>query len=243
MIRAIIWLACIYLALICFSGCADTKRTDVGEDATTTGRKIQSGSNPQINAPTYYAAAMLFERKGNFSEAIKRYQQAIDLDPMYLAAYNRMSICQNRLGCYEEAEKLLRMALSLSPETAYLHNNLAFNYMLRRQYKDAEAELRNALTIDPDFKRAKMNLGIVLAKQGLYDQALAYLLQACPPYQAHYNLALLYQAARRYDRAEQSYLRALQLRRDFLPAQQALEHLRAARKPAKTIEVSQFTPR
>lgn len=233
MLRAIIWLVCVYFALALCSGCAD-------QQLNVAGAGDKADGLPDITAKTYYAAGLLHEKQGNLEVAVKKYHKAIDLDPTCLAAYNRLGIVYDRMGQYAEAERVVKWALAASPRAPYLHNNLAFTYMLQHRYRDAEAELRNALSVDPGFSRAKMNLGIVLAKQGQYDQGLELFLQVCQPHEAHYNIGLLYHAARRYTDAEASYRRAIDLNPQFAAAREGLARIEQS-KLSPTIRVTQAT--
>jgi Tfp pilus assembly protein PilF len=229
MLRAIIWLVCVYLALTVFAGCAEQRGLDGSDRAA---KKNFYSDSPTIGVNSYYTSGQLLERQGDVQGALLRYQQAIEADPKFLPAHNRLGIVYSRVGQYEQAEKALKQALKLAPSDAHLHNNLAFVYLLERRYNDAEAELRNTLTINPNFKRAKMNLGIAMAKQSRYDQALTYFLDACQPHEAYYNIAMLYQAAGKVDEAKSYYKRSLTVKPDFQPAEDALHLLDPAGKSA-----------
>lgn len=236
MLRAIIWLICVYLALTIFAGCQGLNQQS-GFDSGDWGRR--PGRSPKIRAKTYYAAGQLFEYQGKLAQAVARYRQAIEVEPTFLPAHNQMSLVYNTLGKYSQAERILKNALKLAPNEAYLHNNLAFNYILQHRPQDAERELRKALALRPDFKRAKMNLGIVLAKQDKCDQALTYFLEACPPHEANYNLAMVHQARGELELAEICYKRSLALAPRFAPAKKALDAIEKAKGP-RTIKVSQL---
>jgi Tfp pilus assembly protein PilF len=244
MLKALVWMLCVYLALTLFAGCAMEKTPPLRADSKPSPadlKPLQCGPEMRIDARTYYAAGQLLEPQGNLEAAAQRYQQAIQADPSMLDAYNSLGLVYARLGQFDQAHATLRLALNRAPDQAALHNNLAFVYMLQHQYDNAEAQLNNALSIDPSYARAKMNLAIVFAKQERYDQAFDRFLQVCPPYQAHYNLGVLYQNADKKDLARQSFKKAIAIRPDFIAAKQALadlDHPTTAPAPAAAAQIT-----
>ena len=55
----------------------------------------------------------------------------------------------------------------------------------------AEAEYRHALTIDPRYENAAVNLGLLLARQRRYEEALTLLAPAIGASAAHHNLGVI----------------------------------------------------
>ena len=82
------------------------------------------------------------------------------------------------------------------PEYPGAHVNLAIIFADREDYLAAEAALQEALAIDPQHAMALNRLGMVLRRQGRFDEAHdAYLraIEADPEYAlAYYNLGVLY---------------------------------------------------
>jgi len=232
MLRTIIWLVCVYLALTIFSGCAETNSPVETNNARHRGTQELQTGNVTVHACTHYAAGFLHERQGRADAAIEQYTAAIEKDPNFVKAYNRLSIVYERRGQTSQAESWLKKALTIAPNEACLHNNLALHYIRRGEYNQAEAELRKARTLDPNAAQATMNLGIVLAKQGQFDQALKCFQQVCRPHQASYNIAMLYRAEGNRQAARRYYERSLELDPGFVPARKALETLENLAGPA-----------
>ncbi len=90
------------------------------------------------------------------------------------AAYKRAldSINDNHL---ESAISDLQQAINLYPTYVAALNDLGVTYMKLRRFEESEAAFRKAIEIDKRFFHPRMNLGIVLNKQGKYKEALEIL--------------------------------------------------------------------
>ncbi len=235
MLRAILWIATVWLILIIFTGCASQEKQALHDthDARWARNKVKpvelvdadEARNPKINSATYYAAALLLESQGNYRAAIEKYLKAIETDSSSIAAYNRLAMLYLKLKKYELAEDKLKEAIMLHPQSASLHNNLGFTYLLEHRYKDAEAELRNALSVNRNYVKAHINLAIALAQQDKYNQSLNHFLVGCSAAEANYNLALLLHSQGKYKLAKKYYKQALELDPNFAPALKALKLL------------------
>lgn len=226
--KAIVWIVCVYLALLSLGGCADQNKQNFNgpnsKDVVDTTPPLQT-ENLKIRPQTFYSAGLLHEQQGNTDQAIFKYNQAIAKDAHFIPAYNRLSNIYCKLDRYDLSEQVLKKALAVDPNNPTLHNNLAFTYMHLGKFHNAEAELRNTLAIDPECNYAKMNLGIVFARQQRYDLALDMFTQASSECQGHYTLGRVYQATGQKDLARQHYRTSLKLNPDFDPAKQALTSL------------------
>lgn len=76
-----------------------------------------------------------------------------------------------RKNRFEEAENLLVDLVKKVPDYASLHNMLGVIYSHRNQFKKAVQYFREALRINPLYTEAQLNLAIVLADTGSYDEA------------------------------------------------------------------------
>ncbi|NLX04432.1 MAG: tetratricopeptide repeat protein [Phycisphaerae bacterium] len=230
MIRAIVWMICVYLALLLF-GCQQKNNAmqfQQNQAELEAVPPLQSGPDIKISAGAYCAAARLLESQGSLKEAAARYRRAIEIDPAYGPAYNGYALLCMRLTEYPEAERTFKKALAMAPNDASLHNNLAYLYIVQKQYQNAEAELKNALAADPEFNLAKMNLAVVLGRLKRFAEARQYLEQVCRPYEAVYNLGVLHQFAGEVDQARKYYEQALLENPRFTPARVALDNLASA---------------
>jgi tetratricopeptide (TPR) repeat protein len=72
---------------------------------------------------------------------------------------------------YEESEKLLLELVKQAPEYANLHNMLGVIHSQHSQFSKAIYHFRKALSINPSYTEAQLNLAIILADTGAYEQA------------------------------------------------------------------------
>ena len=106
--------------------------------------------------------------------AEKAYQQALRLNPSLAGAHSGYSYLLCFMGRAEESLPHIELGLELDPLSPVSH--FAYGQVLgfyHRRWDDAEAAFRTALEIEPNFIPALVNLPIVLAEKGMYDEALA----------------------------------------------------------------------
>ncbi len=181
---------------------------------------------PEVQPFTHFAAGQLLEGKKQIRQAIIQYRKALDLNPKFIGAHNRLAICLDKIGQHAEAESALRRAIKVNPSLAYLRNNLAFSLMAQKRWRDSERELRAALQLKPDYQRARVNLGIVMSKLARRDEAFQQFQMVLGDARAHYNMGLLDKAGGRYAQAAESFRNAIALEPNLTAAKIQLEKLR-----------------
>ena len=178
--------------------------------------------DPELNASTYFAHAHLLERQGHFDKAAEQYRRAIELQPNFASAHNRLGITLNKLGQHAEATQQFEKALELTPNEAFLLNNLGFSLFLENKCDEAESRIRRALELKPDFARARTNYALVLAKLGRYDEAYETLRKGGDDADAGYNMGVILTEATRYREAARYLETALTARPNFEDARRQL---------------------
>ncbi len=148
-------------------------------------------ANPRINASTYFAHGHLLERQQHFDRAAEQYRRALEISPTFLSARNRLGITLNYLERHAEATHEFETALAQHPGEVHVMNNLGFSLFLEERYDESAAILQRVIDLKPDFHRAHMNYGLVLARTGDFDAALAEFQTATGPADAYYNLAMV----------------------------------------------------
>lgn len=124
------------------------------------------------SAHGYYTLGRYYHGSRRFDEALKAYQQALDLAPEHMNARNAMAIIHASRGEYERAIFLLRDITQETSGTSYLFSNLGYIYLLKGDYEKAEAALRKATALDEGNVLAWNNLGNVIEKLGRRSSAL-----------------------------------------------------------------------
>jgi tetratricopeptide (TPR) repeat protein len=109
------------------------------------------------------------------------FQQAVDKDPSYAAAYSGLADCNSGLtwhGFTSPAETLPRAhaaalkAIEIDPQSAEAHASLALVLTHEWDWPRAEAEFKHALQLDPRSANAHHWFGDYLSIRGRHDEAL-----------------------------------------------------------------------
>jgi len=100
--------------------------------------------------------------RGNYPEAIKNLQAAIEINQNFAQAYNYlgMSHIQNN-SPLEETVWCFQQAADIDPKFAEAHSNMCRAYYQNEKHDEAEAACLKALEIDPNHLSAKMSLAWV----------------------------------------------------------------------------------
>ena len=181
---------------------------------------------PAIKPETHLAAGRMLEASGDLNGAIQQYEAAIQADPKVTLSYGRLGMAYQRLGRYSEAQKAFRRGLDIDPNAAFLHNNIGYCFMLQSQPVVAEEAFRRALQIRPDFKRARMNLAMVLGRQGRMPESLAEFRRVISEDSANFNVGLICMQQRRLGEAERYFSQALAINPTCPGAREGLDRLR-----------------
>jgi tetratricopeptide (TPR) repeat protein/SAM-dependent methyltransferase len=196
-------------------------------DRTIVSPKGAAISDASAISSTSTAVALIEEgnalqEQGRISEAMARYDAAVQTDPNCARAHLNRGNVLLASGKIEEARRAYELAIACNPQYAGAHFNLG---NLNSQVEEHESALRNyqaAVAIDPEFANAFVAMGNLLdtlrrtpeAKVS-YERALAI-----NPDDAgvHFNLALLATTEMRYEDAVERLSAAVHLRPDYAAA-------------------------
>jgi DNA-binding winged helix-turn-helix (wHTH) protein/Flp pilus assembly protein TadD len=101
-------------------------------------------------ARSFNNQGVLMQKRGRLSEAVRRYQRAILLQPNYAEAHYNLGDAYEEIPDYSRALEQYQRAIDASPAFYPAYNNLARLYILR--LKDPEAAMRlldHALGLEP----------------------------------------------------------------------------------------------
>ncbi|MBU0719084.1 MAG: tetratricopeptide repeat protein [Planctomycetes bacterium] len=230
------------LAALCTAGCAHSDFAARRQQSQTRqglaaqrGKKIAPVAEPKILPETYFAAGQLFEQQGQTGKAIAQYRKAVAVNHRFVAAYHRLGVLLSSLGRNAEAVEALSHAVELAPDEALIRNNFGYALMLERRWADAEREFVAALKLQPRFPRAHVNLGMVQARMGRFEESLASFKNVLAEPDAYYNIGLLLRAQQRYDEAAEAFHHTLELSPDFRAAETQLAQIRDHLTPAPPV--------
>jgi tetratricopeptide (TPR) repeat protein len=136
-------------------------------------------------------------------------------------AYYRQGNYPAALGEFLKSEKLY-------PGDPFLQNDLGLTYMAMEKMDLAVKHFKKAIEIKSDYAPAINNLGIAYLNKNEWDTAIRYfkevsenLLYATPHF-AFSNLGWAYFNKKEYDLAEKFYLKALEIKPEFITARVGL---------------------
>ena len=194
-------------------------------------------ANPRQTRPEAYEAYL----KGRYywnkrtadgmQKAEHYFQQAIDSDPTYAAAYSGLADCNSGLtwhGFKSPADALpkayaaARKAIEIDPQSAEAHASLGLVLSHSWDWAGAEAEFRRALELDPQYANAHHWYGDYLSIKRRHDEALAEASRALELDPLNLMIgtwvALRYYQAHNYSRAIEQARNSVELDSNFAAA-------------------------
>jgi Flp pilus assembly protein TadD len=172
----------------------------------------------------HLSAGLLHERQKQFSDAEAEYKQVLTLDPRSsdphtMEAAIGLTNLYMKSGRLGEAEPLLRRLATERPDDAGIHLQLGRVLAAQGKKDDALAEMQTALKLAPADSDAQRELADLYAMTGKNDQAeTAYrtLVTAYPNDAGlHRGLGQALLRQKKFPEAQQEFLAAVQLKRDW----------------------------
>jgi tetratricopeptide (TPR) repeat protein len=128
-------------------------------------------------------------------------------------------------GDAARAVKELERALELAPNDPHAESLMGWAQMLREQYDDALFTYYKVLSKDPNNPLARVNLGYICLKKGIFGEAIEHLSKAIrqdddrkASLYAHLYMGLVYLEREMYDDARGFFRRTLELGPNMLQA-------------------------
>ena len=159
------------------------------------------------------------------------FQQAIEKQPAYAAAYSGLADCNSGLAWHgfmspdealPKAYAAALKAIELDPQSAEAHASLALLLDHRWDWPGAETEFKRALQLDPQYANAHHWYGDYLSIKGRHDEALLQARQALELDPLNLMIgtwvALRYYLARKYDLAIEQSRKTVALDPNFAAA-------------------------
>lgn len=220
------------VSLMAAGGCAGKN-----SDGSTHGKQAKAGGgdnfeaarkDPPVQPETSFAAAQWSEEMNQLPKAADLYRQTLKADPKHEQAMYRLGIVTAKMRQYPEAIEIWKRYVKLTNGSSQAYSNLAYTQDLAGLTNDAVASYEKGISRDPKSVPCRVNYGILLAKQGRTDQALAQLQTVLSPAEAHYNIGSVYELQGKKQQARAEYRKALQLDADLTDAKTRLAALGGA---------------
>jgi tetratricopeptide (TPR) repeat protein len=160
-----------------------------------------------------------------FEQARKEYEQALEIDPNYLGAFQALGQLHVKMGDLDGAVKWYRKGLEKHQKDASLWLNLGMCHARRKDWAPAIDALRHAAELDPENKQNWNMLGCCLARAGHSDEALAAFRKGGNEARAQYSLARMLHHLNHDTEARQHLQASMQADPNFEAAKRLLAQL------------------
>ena len=129
-------------------------------------------SNAQ-RATAYFKQGLAAYNKGNYEQAIARYNQAIHLNPNDALAYNGRGQAYYAQGDYDQAIANYSRAIYLEPNNANAYHKRGQAYYDQGSYDQAIADYDQAIDLNPNNPLTYNSRGNAYYGRGNYNQAIS----------------------------------------------------------------------
>jgi tetratricopeptide (TPR) repeat protein len=186
-------------------------------------------------AEQHFEAGSELQGQGRVREAIEEYNEAIELDPEMVVAYNNRGRAYIEQGMYESAIEDLDEAIRLDPEFVMPYNNRGLAYIGLGEFERAIEDYDEAIRIDPDYASAYNNRGAAYFRLVEFERAIEDFTEAIrinsDIASAYVWRAMAYTILFMDAEAEQDIERAIELGVDRTELEAVIQELRDRRLP------------
>jgi len=152
-------------------------------------RAIQNVATSNAKAYDFYLRGrsyMYIMTGHDFENAIRMFQQAIDLDAKYVLAYSGMADAYSLMFLHgaisrkntEKAKEACEKAIALDPDSSEAHASHGLALHINKEYAEAEREFEKAIELNPNLFEAYYYFGQVHSLQGEFEKAADMYLKA-----------------------------------------------------------------
>jgi tetratricopeptide (TPR) repeat protein len=205
-------------------GCTTTTHepVSVANDQSASHDLPETHPNAPLTANTHFAAGQVAESQGDMQRALTQYQAACDLDPTLSAPLMRMGMIYTRGGQFDRAVDIWHRYIKVTRDDAAGYCDLGYTLELARRDAEAETAYKTAISKQPSNETARVDYGLMLARQGRMSDATAQLQAVLTPAEVHYYLGSVLESEGKKTQAQAEYREALKLDPDMTDAQSRL---------------------
>lgn len=102
----------------------------------------QTSSEKREKANVYFEEGLKLKEAGEYKEASKQYEKAVQADASYAEAWSNLGYTYRKQGFFDKAVKAYKKAIALSPNLAEAHEYLGEAYAEMGKFDLAENELK-----------------------------------------------------------------------------------------------------
>ena len=130
-------------------------------------------ANPKV-AFLYNLLGLVLAGQGKNDEAIKYYNDGINIEPNYAMIYNNLGAVYNSKKDYLKAESYYNKSIKLNDKLPETQNNLGNLYVTINKHKEAISSYKKSISINSNFYAAYYNLGILYKSTGNFADSKKY---------------------------------------------------------------------
>lgn len=120
----------------------------------------------------WYLKGNQFKSNASDKEALKCYNKAVQLDPIFVLAWNKKAMVLENMSRYKEAIDALDRATAIDPYWSSLWHNKGVAYYGLKRYDEAAFAYDRAIELDPDASDTLNLKGNALHSLGMFEEAL-----------------------------------------------------------------------
>ncbi len=111
----------------------------------------------------------------SYDQAIKKFNQALELDPNYGFIYNKLAYTYSLMGDYEKALNYYERYARLSPGDANTFDSIAELYLRIGNLENALAKFKEAIEVKSDFYYSYWKVAYIYALREDYSEAMLWI--------------------------------------------------------------------
>jgi superkiller protein 3 len=173
--------------------------------AQTTLQTTYQQQTDRLSAEDYFLRAYNASENGAFEQSVEYYNQALEMDSEFAAAYNNAGVSLQRMNRFADAIKYFGRAIDIDPTLAAAYNNTGNALYRQRRFGEAVDYYQKAIDLDPANAMAYNNIGVAYKDLKQYEQAIDYFNQAIEiapaDAMAYCNMGNVYQNQQDYAQA------------------------------------------
>jgi tetratricopeptide (TPR) repeat protein len=167
------------------------------------------------NSIIYASRGAIYNRLGNYAQAIEDYDKAVEFSPKYDEAYNNRGVSRAKLGHHTQGLEDFSRAIEINPTYSEAYRNRGILYGLIGKFNQSISDLDKAIQINADYVEAYNDRGFSYQNLGNHRQArddFSRAIELNPGYaQAYANRAISSEALGMKSEALEDLKKATQL--------------------------------
>jgi tetratricopeptide (TPR) repeat protein len=129
-------------------------------DAKQKSAKAYKQNINNLSATEWFEKGCELSKSGNYTDAVKAFSRAIELNPQDAVAYYNRGVIYHMLGNTQQAINDYNKAIELNQQHADFYYNRGNAYVELGNYQQAINDYNNTIELNPKYEKAYYNRGI-----------------------------------------------------------------------------------